>query len=83
MAERRRRTNPDAIRFFLERLSRFDIRIQLPELQQLEVFQVARSERLTIYDAAYLQLARQLNLPLATFDDELTRSATRLQVELL
>ena len=83
MAERRRRTNPDASSVFLERLSRFDIRIQRPQLEQLDVLKLARSERLTVYDATYLQLPRQLNLPLATFADELAKSATRLQVELL
>ena len=37
---------------------------------------LARRHRLTLYDAAYLELARRLSLPLATIDSDL-RSACR------
>ena len=40
-----------------------------------DVHRMALSYRLTSYDAAYLELATRLNLPLATLDDELIRAA--------
>ena len=44
---------------------------------------LARNERLTAYDAAYLELALRLGLPLATRDGALRRSADNLGVPLL
>jgi predicted nucleic acid-binding protein len=38
-------------------------------------FELARRLKLTAYDAAYLQLAIELNAPLATFDETLGRAA--------
>jgi predicted nucleic acid-binding protein len=40
-----------------------------------DVHRLALAYRLTSYDAAYLELAIRLNLPLATLDDELIRAA--------
>jgi predicted nucleic acid-binding protein len=40
-----------------------------------DVHRLALSYHLTSYDAAYLELAIRLNLPLATLDDELIRAA--------
>jgi predicted nucleic acid-binding protein len=39
--------------------------------------------RLTLYDAAYLELAERRSLPLATLDDELRTAATALGLRLL
>lgn len=46
---------------------------------------VALSDRLglTVYDAAYLELASRLRLPIATLDQELTRAAQREGIPLL
>jgi predicted nucleic acid-binding protein len=49
--------------------------LQLPHL--------AKKHNLTGYDAAYLELAQRLNLPLATSDDELIRAASECRVEIL
>jgi predicted nucleic acid-binding protein len=38
---------------------------------------------LTLYDAAYLELARRCSLPLATLDRDLRRAAPAVNVELL
>ena len=38
---------------------------------------------LTLYDAAYLELAQRLELPLATLDQELRAAGTKLGVTLL
>jgi len=48
-----------------------------------DVHRLALSYRLTSYDAAYLELAIRLNLPLATLDDELVRAAGAAGVPLL
>jgi len=45
--------------------------------------QLAARFRLTVYDAAYLELAQRLNLPLATLDQELRAAAAALGVPLL
>lgn len=38
---------------------------------------------LTVYDAAYLDLAIRLRLPLATLDDDLRREAKKARIKLL
>ena len=47
------------------------------------VLDLAREERLTAYDAAYLELAMRLGLPLASKDDDLCDVAERLGVSVL
>jgi predicted nucleic acid-binding protein len=44
---------------------------------------VAERHRLTLYDAAYLELAQRRNLPLASLDRELLAAATAVGVETL
>lgn len=44
---------------------------------------LADLHRLTLYDAAYLELAQRLGLPLATLDQELCAAANALGVTLL
>lgn len=43
----------------------------------------ADKHSLTLYDAAYLELAHRLELPLATLDDDLRRAAEREKIPLL
>jgi predicted nucleic acid-binding protein len=45
--------------------------------------QLAESHGLTVYDAAYLELAQRMALPLATLDEELRSAARALGVALL
>jgi predicted nucleic acid-binding protein len=45
--------------------------------------QLAHLHRLTLYDAAYLELAQRLALPLATLDSDLRRAARTEGVTLL
>ena len=47
------------------------------------VFDPARAERLTAYDAAYLELAMRLGIPLASKDADLCDAAERLGVNVL
>jgi predicted nucleic acid-binding protein len=49
----------------------------------LEAVALAERHRLTVYDAAYLQLALDVDGTLATFDDDLRRAATSDEVPLL
>jgi predicted nucleic acid-binding protein len=48
-----------------------------------ETLALARSERLTVYDATYLELARRRHLPLWTLDGELALAAVRRGVAVL
>lgn len=45
--------------------------------------ELAERQRLTIYDAAYLELAVRRKLPLATLDEDLRRAATAEKVTLI
>ena len=48
-----------------------------------ETLSLADRFRLTLYDAAYLELAARRSLPLATLDDEMRAAATALGLHLL
>ena len=48
-----------------------------------KVLDLAREERLTAYDAAYLELAMRLGVPLASKDADLCDAAQRLGVSVL
>ncbi|MCX7116028.1 MAG: type II toxin-antitoxin system VapC family toxin [Gammaproteobacteria bacterium] len=48
-----------------------------------DIFSLAHSEQLTTYDAAYLELAMRLGLPLATRDVQLANAAGRVGVIVL
>jgi predicted nucleic acid-binding protein len=48
-----------------------------------QVLAVARSFRLTVYDASYLELAQREGLPLATLDKRLRAAAAKAGVELV
>jgi predicted nucleic acid-binding protein len=48
-----------------------------------ETLNVADSFQLTVYDVAYLELAKRLMLPLATLDSELAAAAKALAVRIV
>ena len=84
MAQRRKRISLDQIDGFLTRLKvlPIDVAHETPaEILELPGF--ARSCGLTNYDAAYLSLARKLDLPLATNDADLRKAATSTGVAIL
>jgi predicted nucleic acid-binding protein len=68
---------------FLGMLRRLSIDIEQEESHRVfaEVLAIARSQRLTVYDAAYLELAIRLSLPLATLDKALRTAARKLGVQ--
>ncbi len=47
------------------------------------LIETAQRTRLTVYDAAYLELALRLSLPLATLDDKLREAARRAGLALI
>jgi len=49
----------------------------------LDTLALARMHRLTVYDAAYLELAARKGLPLASLDAELTGAAKKIGVAVL
>ena len=72
--ERRRRIAESDTAVFLLGLSRLRIRIdRAPE--EGAVLRLARTHRLSVYDAAYLELAQREGLPLATLDADLKKAA--------
>jgi predicted nucleic acid-binding protein len=84
-AERRGRMNAAAQTEFLERLRRLPIAIEQRPAVWLaqQILPLARTYRLSAYDAAYLELAIREGLPLTTLDDDLRRAASAAGVELL
>ncbi len=82
VSERRRRIREADTTAFLLNLSCLRIRVdRTPE--EDAVLRLARSHKLSVYDAAYLELARRERLPLATLDDDLRKAAGRAGVALI
>jgi predicted nucleic acid-binding protein len=77
MAIRRKRIDVDRVARFAGDLAALPIRIEPPHapVGWNAVVQVATEHNLTIYDAAYLELAQRTGLPLATLDGDLRRAA--------
>ena|SRR5215469_13188916 len=66
-------------------LSRLPIQVD-PEMDRKawgSLLQLAVRHQLTLYDAAYLELAIRRNLPLATVDEELRKAAINAKVRVL
>lgn len=74
MGERRKRITAARTSLFLSDLALLPFIVdELP--REAAVFDLARRYSLTIYDAAYLELAQRKNLPLATLDHSLISAA--------
>ena len=83
--ERRERTSAEVTETFLAQLDELSIEVHSTDALALreDVLPLARAHRLTIYDAVYLDLARRLDLPLATLDASLGRAARKLGIALI
>lgn len=80
----RKRIAFDDMKAFLSLIGELAIDIDPPDkLAILQLPFLAREHRLTGYDAAFLELAKRLHLPLATSDKELIRAASECGVPLL
>lgn len=77
IAVRRRRISRQDATQFIEDLEVLPIRVDSTTkyLLRTRIFPLAEQHNLTVYDAAYLELAIREGLPLATLDDELRKAA--------
>jgi predicted nucleic acid-binding protein len=82
MAERRKRITKDASTVFLEQLQNAPIRIDRDAAIE-DVTELARLHQLTVYDAAYLELAIREGAMLATLDKQLAKAARKHKVKLV
>ena len=85
MAVRRRRISPqDAYQFLLD-LEFLPIRVEATteNLVRAGVFPLAEQYGLTVYDAAYLELAMRERTPLMTLDNDLRKAAAASGVPLV
>ncbi|HXZ16954.1 MAG TPA: type II toxin-antitoxin system VapC family toxin, partial [Roseiarcus sp.] len=80
--ERRGRLSEGDTAIFLRELSRFGVVIDRSP-QETAILTVARTHRLTVYDASYLELAQREAIPLATLDNDLGKAAAALGVALI
>jgi len=85
VAERRRRIDAERCRRFAGFLRDLPVAIDAESADRAWSDTYALAERfgLTIYDAAYLELARRLGVPLATLDQKLRDAAEVLGISLL
>jgi predicted nucleic acid-binding protein len=81
--ERRGRSKPAASALFLRRLRALDLEVEASDPDHVydAVFPLARAHRLSVYDAAYLELAGRRGLPLATLDGPLAAAARAVGLE--
>ena len=77
---RGRISKPDSAQF-LASLNDLNVRLSEPASYD-HVFSLAQEHGLTVYDAAYLDLAIQERLPLASLDRQLVRAAEAVGVAL-
>ena len=82
VAERRRRCSEAEAARFIELLESLPIATDDDTARRAlhGTYQLAREYDLTAYDAAYLELAMRLGVPLATFDRQLAEAAVKAGV---
>lgn len=80
--ERRGRIREAETRSFLRNLAILPIQVDTL-IDEDEVMRMARTYQLTVYDAAYLELASSRKLPLATLDRQLQRASALERVRKL
>lgn len=85
LAERRGRITSQLRQDFLSELAKLSIRIERRENSRLwePILSLALTQRLTGYDAAYLDVAQRTGLPLATLNIDLQKAARALSLPLL
>src|SRR2546429_8132005 len=85
MAERNGRITPAQSDAFIADLGKLGIERddEAPDRAFTYLLALCRTHRLTSYDAIYLDLALRRNLPLATLDEDLRKTAKKVGVHLL
>jgi predicted nucleic acid-binding protein len=83
--ERRKRITAAGTSNYLKLLRSLNIQFDNagPSLDAQDLVALARSQTLSVYDAAFLSLAMREGLPLATLDRSLARAARRAGVTVL
>ena len=76
-AQRRKRINARDAKGLLARASRLPLATDGRVVPLVEIADLADSNGITTYDAAYLELATRLKCPLATQDKALAKAASR------
>jgi len=84
-AERRKRITIAQVSALLRRMAGHPISVEPIEAGYAfeQILWVARQQKLSEYDAAYLELALRAGLPLATLDDKLKQAARLVDVGLV
>jgi predicted nucleic acid-binding protein len=85
MGARRKRVKPEQPRLLWDELWLLPIDTEpaLTAVRGKEVLALSEAHGLTVYDAAYLELAHRYGLPLATLDGDLRKAAQAEGVPLL
>lgn len=85
MALRRKRIAPGRSALFWDELAALPIAVESPlsPAQAKAILSLAERHTLTVYDAAYLELAQRKSLPLATLDKALMSAARVEEVALV
>jgi predicted nucleic acid-binding protein len=83
--EKRKRISGRLVQTFLTDLAALPIVLQPSPAESVfeQVQTLCREHSLTAYDAAYLDLAKANDLPLATLDEDLVRACAKTGVELI
>lgn len=79
VSERRKRITREDTALFLADLALLSIDVD-DAPRETTVLTLARQHKLTVYDAAYLELAQRKHLPLATLDADLAKAARKIGV---
>ena len=84
VAERRKRLSSSGLAHFFELLRALPISVEqeTPARMLGEIYELARSLRLSSYDASYLDLSMRSSLPLATRDKALLSAAKKCGVSI-
>ena len=80
MGIRRGRISKPDSELFLVSLNELNVRLSEP-VSYDDVFSLAQEHGLTVYDAAYLDLAIHERLPLASLDGQLVRAAQKVGIQ--
>ena len=85
IAERRGRLTSEQVRTLSKDLDEFADTVQIDPVmvRNSVLIETARQTLLTVYDAAYVELAIRRRLPLATLDEKLAVAAQRAGVALI
>jgi predicted nucleic acid-binding protein len=82
IAERRKRISAEDADEFLTKLPKLSIQVNSFG-DGNEILKLARLHQLSVYDAAYVELASRERLPLATLDEKLASAALAAAVSVL